>query len=215
MRSRVHALFTTAFVAAFTLTACGDDGPTGVQGDPLTEAEVQAVLTAVGAVFGSIEGPSSSPAMDGVPGPSAAPVAVEETFSFTADCPLSGSMGAAGALSGTYDDETGDSDLSYELAITHNGCEVMSDDQETSVVVDGDPSLVIDMDTEFSETVFSIAGSYTGGISYTVSDGREGSCSINLNFSISATEGGGAQNSVSGTVCGISGNHFQAYNPTT
>lgn len=209
MRSR-SAFIAAAFVfGAGALSACGDDGPTGVQGDPLSQEEVQAVFAALAGAFSQVGVPSASPAMDGVPDPSAAPVAVDEIFDFTSPCEVSGSLTAVGAVSGTVDDETFDTDLSYQLAITPDGCTVTN--QENTLVVDGDPSVAIAMDMEFTETLFAVSGSYTGGLAYTTGDGRAGSCSINLTFDVSANANGGSQQSIRGQVCGIAGNHFQAF----
>lgn len=204
MGSRRFALSAAIVFGAATFAACGDDGPTGVQGDPLSQEEVQAVFAALSGAFSQVGVPSASPAMDGVPSPSMAPQAVNETFDLTSDCEVSGNVAAVGAVSGTVDDETFDSDLEYQLTITPNACTVSN--QENTLVVDGSPSVAISMDMQFSETVFAVSGTYTGGLSYTTSDGRAGSCSINLNFNINANG-----QSVSGQVCGIAGNHFQAY----
>ncbi|NNM32522.1 MAG: hypothetical protein HKO53_05630 [Gemmatimonadetes bacterium] len=209
MRSR-RVLPVAAFVlGASSLAACGDDGPTAVQGDPLSQEEVQAVFAALSGAFSQVGVPSASPAMDGVPQPSAAPVAVDETFDFTSPCEVSGDLTAVGAVSGTVDDETYDSDLTYQLAITPSGCTVPHGGN--TLTVDGNPSVAIAMDMEFTETLFAVAGSYTGGLSYSTSDGRAGSCSINLNFDISANANGGGEQSISGQVCGVAGSHFQAF----
>ena len=209
MRSRRVSLLAAFVTGAVTLAACGDDGPMSVQGDPLSQEEVQAVFAALSGAFSQVGVPSASPAMDGIPQPSAAPVAVDETFDLTLPCEVSGDLAAVGAVSGTVDDETYDTDLTYQLAITPNACAVPH--EENTLIVSGDPSVAISMDMAFTETLFSVAGSYTGGLSYTTSDGRAGSCTINLNFDISANAGGGGGQSVSGQVCGIAGSHFQAF----
>ncbi len=214
MRVRLrHLLPALSLAAAASLAACGDNDPTGVQGDPLSQSEVQAVFATLTGAFSSLGSPSASPVMDGVvPQPSAAPVDVAETFDLSIPCAVSGSMAAVGSLSGVVDDETFDTDVSYALTITPAGCTVSS--QETTVVVDGDPSITIMMDMVFDETSFLIDGSYRGGLAYTTNDGRAGSCGINLNFTISANPSTGAsEQSVTGKVCGVSGNQFQAYMP--
>ena len=204
MGHRRFVLSAAIVFGASAFAACGDDGPTGVQGDPLSQEEVQAVFAALSGAFSQVGVPSASPAMDGVPSPSFAPEAVNDTFDFSSNCEVSGTIAAVGAVTGTVDNETFDSDLDYQLTITPNACTVTN--QQNTLVVDGNPSIAISMDMQFSETVFAVSGTYTGGLAYSTGDGRSGSCTINLSFNFNANG-----QSVSGQVCGIAGNHFQAY----
>ncbi|MGI9629029.1 MAG: hypothetical protein ACR2QM_19515 [Longimicrobiales bacterium] len=213
MFARTRTTFLTASIAMLPgFVACGGDDPTGVQGDPLSEAEVQVVFAALAGAFSSVGTPSQAPA-DGPLVPSFAPVDVTQTFDLSSECVGGGTIAAGGSISGTTDDESFAMDLLYDLTLAPSGCTVA--DEETSIVVDGAPNIRIIMDILLNDLTLSVAGSYEGGIEYTTADGRAGSCGINLAFSVTANNSSGAsEQSITGNVCGVSADQFEVYGTT-
>lgn len=197
-------LVTVAMLAV--LSACGgDDDPLGVNsGDPLTEEEIEAVFFAISDAFAEL---SFAPAQAG---PARATVSVSESFSGSAPCAEGGSISANGSVSGTADDETFVLDLAYQLRMTPSACAVPT--ETNTVTLDGSPYLQLDMDFLLTETVIDVTGSYSGGIAFTSSDGRSGSCAFDVDFSVNANlDAQSGTSSASGTVCGVSAQGLQAW----
>jgi hypothetical protein len=188
------------------LAACGgDDDPLGVNsGDPLTAAEIQAVFLAISESFNEMNSGASAA------GPARAPVAFSQSLSGSATCPEGGSMAGNGSASGTVDDETFVIDLTYQLRLSPAACAVPT---ETAIItLDAAPYVQLDMDFLLTETLIDISGTQSGGIAFTSSDGRSGSCAFDIAFSVDADlEGGSGTSSVSGTVCGVSAEGLQVW----
>lgn len=189
-------LAATLMVSA--LSGCTDD-PLGVNsGDPLTPAEMQAVFAAISSTFSRL---GVTPAAAG--GPALATVSVSESFDTSAPCESGGSIDASGSANGTVDDETFELDVSYQLRMTPTGCMVPT--EEGTITLDGAPYIQLNMDFMLSETQIAVSGTETGGIAFTSSDGRSGSCAFDITFNVTADfEGSSGSSSVTGTVCGVS-----------
>jgi hypothetical protein len=191
-------------LATLSLSACGDS-PAGLEGDPLSEAEIQAVLNALNGTFSSI---STSPTQS-APSPASPALAetvVDQSFETSVACPEGGSIGASGSLSGTFDDETLASDLRFDLTFAPDGCVVVA--PETIITVGGSIGFVLDM--LLDDTQIDMSGSQQGRFSFTTDDARSGSCSIEVSFSTTVDQSTNqVEQSVTGTVCGISASHFQ------
>lgn len=181
------------------LSGCGGDDPLGVNsGDPLTQDELQAVFIAVTEVFSTL---NVAPTAAG--GPARTTVSVNESFSASAPCDQDGSIAANGSANGTVDDVTFEIDVTYQLRMTPNGCVVPT--ETGTVTLDGAPYIQLDMDFVLTETQIVVSGTETGGVAFTSSDGRSGSCAFDVNFNVSANlEGGAGSSQSSGTVCGVS-----------
>jgi hypothetical protein len=172
-------------------------------GDPLTEDEIQLVFLAISDAFSNL---SFAPAA----GPARAQISVNESFNGSAPCSEGGTISANGSANGTVDDVTYELDLTYMLRMTPNGCAVPT---ETEVItLDGAPYLQLDMDFLLTETTIEVSGSQSGGIAFTSTDGRSGSCAFDVQFTTTANldtlEG---TSSASGTVCGVSANGLQVW----
>jgi hypothetical protein len=191
--------------AAFALAACGgDDDPTGVgnTGDPLNEAEIQEVFTAL---FGALDAIAFSPPT----APAQAPVTFSQDFQATnAPCETSGTINLIGGVDGTFDDMTGAFDFSFTLTMTPSSCTVPT--SSGSITMNGAPNLVFLLDyAGASEDTFTADGSYTGGVSYSTSDGRSGTCQFDVDYSADVDfTTSTIQQSTSGTVCGVSASQF-------
>ncbi|MHC4986769.1 MAG: hypothetical protein ACYTFO_11535, partial [Planctomycetota bacterium] len=71
---------------------------------------------------------------------------------------------------------------------------------------------VFDADFTLDENTVSATGTEKGGFRFTVSDGRSGTCGIDLSFDISVnTSGSSLSSSTTGTVCGRSADAFVAF----
>ena len=175
---------------ALLASACSD-GPT-TSGDPLDEAEAQAVatelLTQGFGVFGSL---GSAPLASA--GAQVAPFSL--TFDQSAACPNGGSISVSGSISGDIDEQTSAGNLQMDITQGINGCVVVYDGD--SFTVNGDPNITYQGDIEFSQTAISGTFDMEGGFSYEASDGRRGGCGIRLSVNFS-------NQSASGQICGLS-----------
>ena len=192
-------------VMVSSLAACNDD-PLGVNsGDAMTPAEIQAVFSAISETFSTL---GVAPAAAG--GPARAIISVSESFSESAPCEVDGSVAAEGSVSGTVDDETFLLDLNFRLRLTPNGCVVTT--ETNTVTLDGAPYVQLDMDFQLTDTQIVAIGTQTGGIAFTTSDGRSGSCAFEVTFNVTADlEGQAGSSSVSGAVCGVSASGLQVF----
>lgn len=184
---------------ATTLTACTDD-PVGVNsGDPLTEEEIQAVFFAISEAFASFEqGAAAAPG-----GPALVTVSVNESVSGTAQCEGGGSISGTGSASGSATDEPFEVDVAYRVRLDLSSCEVPTEDG--SITLDSAPHIQLDMDFLLTETVIEVGGDQSGGIGFTSSDGRVGSCLFDVSFDVAVDLGAQSGSSqAAGTVCGVS-----------
>ena len=196
-RSTLPCLF-----AALSLAACGD-GPAALEGDALSQAEIQAVLSTLNGTFSSI---STQPTHAASTAPALAPTVVDQSFDTSVACPHGGSIGARGTLIGTFDDETLASDLQFEITFAPAECVVAT--PETHITVGGSIDYLLDM--VLNDTLIDMSGWERGRISYTASDGRSGSCLIDITFSTTVDQSSSqVEQSVSGTICGMPASQFQ------
>lgn len=193
-RSSIRALMTMGIIA---FGACGDSTDVGVD---LTEQEATALAGAVlqSAVLASNNVPGG-PAPVG--GPQAAPVAFDGEVSFTAACPLGGSVAVDGSVDFQGDNETGQGRLELAVSHEHNGC-VVESDGGLVFTLDGSPRVTLGLVLEndgLGQLVWT--GSLAGVIDW-ANEGREGTCAIDLDFAGAASD---VEDSIAfgveGTVC--------------
>jgi hypothetical protein len=190
---------------AVSLAACGGD-TTGT-GDPLSEAEATELAEAL--VEGGFVGFAQQAAPMGAPGAEAATITV--TLNETYPCNDAGGTGTvtmAGSVSVNVNEETGVGAFEFNYTMAPHGCTV-----PTSGVlvftVDGDPNIRITGDFDWTETSASGSLNYGGGFAWDASDGRSGTCGVDLtanyNFTWSSTSSSGSA-TMSGSVCGVTVN---------
>ncbi len=183
---------------ALTIVACGDD-PTGVNsGAELTSAEVAAVIAALGTAFDSV-GVSAAAA------PAQTPIVVNQSFDVSVPCE-SGTLRVSGSIAGSVDDVTFDSDITTTVSWDPNAC-VVSDGTNT-FTVDGAPHIDLVLNLTSTQDALTLSGTETGGFSFTSSDGRSGSCTLDVTFSI-LTDSTGITSTVTGTICGLDASAIQ------
>ena len=198
MRRMSTSLIGLTTALTLTVVACGDD-PTGVTaGDELTSSEVTAVLAALSSAFASVGAGAQA-------GPAQAPISVSETFDVSVPCE-SGTLDVSGSISGTVDDVTFDTDLTTTVRWDPNAC-VVSDGTNT-FTVDGAPYIDLALDLTSTQDLVTVSGTQSGGFSFTSSDGRSGSCSIDVTFSI-VTTATSVDATVTGTICGQTASGFE------
>ena len=198
MRKMSTSLVGLTTALTLTVVACGDD-PTGVtSGDELTSTEVAAVLAALGSAFDSVgAGAQAAPAQ--------APISVNESFNVSVPCE-SGTLAVSGSIAGSIDDVTFDTDLTTTVRWQPNACVVS--DGTTTFTVDGAPRIELVLDLTSTQDVVTVSGTETGGFSFTSSDGRSGSCAVDVTFSI-VTTATSVDATVTGTICGQNASGFE------
>jgi hypothetical protein len=211
MNRTLRAVTSLSLGLVVFLAACGSDSPTGVNsGDQLTDAEIQALLSELGAVFEQTGGGFTASRHSGLAAAPAARITVEEGFDVSVPC-QSGSVGVDGSVNGWVDDQTFEAELAMAFNWTFNACLVPA--ETITITVSGeDPSIALDMDFLLTEEEISLSGTLNGGFSFVTSDEREGSCSIEITSDASynsTTQT--ATSSSSGTVCGVSASRFQTF----
>lgn len=187
---------------ALTVVACGEDATGVTSGDGLTSAEVAVVIAALGSAFDSVGVAAQQVA---AAGPALAAINISENFSLSVPCE-SGTLDVSGSMDGTVDDQTFAMDATLEVSWDPNGC-VVSDDINT-FTVDGAPRVTVTLDISSSEDIVSISGTETGGFSFTSSDGRSGSCAIDVTFSL-VTTATSVDSTITGTICGLQASSFE------
>jgi hypothetical protein len=106
-------------------------------------------------------------------------------------------------LEGQMDDETGEGTLSFMLTQIHEGCVGEADDG-TVFTLDGAPSVTAQLDMEVAEEMLAFDGSFMGAVDWTAADQREGTCTIDVTFSMDVNAGmQSGSTTMQGSVCGI------------
>ena len=199
MRKVSTSFIGLATALALTVVACGDDELTGVgSDDELTATEVAAVLAAFGSAFDSASGAAQA-------APAQVPESVNENFDVSIACE-SGTLGVSGSITGTADVETFISDLTTTVSWDPNACVV--GDGTNTFTVDGAPAVEVVLHLTSTQVALTVTGTETGGFSFTSSDGRSGTCALDVTFSI-ATAPTGVERVVTGTICGLEADIFQ------
>ncbi len=198
MRKMSTSLIGLTTALTLTVVACGDDATGVTSGDELTSTEVAAVLAALGSAFESVGAGAQA-------GAAQAPISVSENFNVSVPCE-SGTLNVSGSISGTVDDVTFDTDLTTTVRWDPNAC-VVSDGTNT-FTVDGAPYIDLALDLTSTQDLVTVSGTQSGGFSFTTSDGRTGSCSMDVTFSI-VTTATSVDATVTGTICGQNASGFE------
>ncbi len=199
-----------ALAAGITLSvvACGDDdGPTGsTTGDALTAVEAQELASEVlGVLFslGFTGSPSVVAPIDGPAGPIVRfglAAAAEPIPRTTASCNGGGSVTVSGNVSINSSGTSSTFDILEEI----NNC-ATSSGSGTTFTMNGDPNIRMTGSVSIDgQTSITLDLNMNGGIRFSTSDGRSGSCSISISMggTISLSNPDPNAISVSGTVCG-------------
>ncbi len=197
MRKMSTTLIGLTTALTLTVVACGDSLTGVTSGDELSSTEVAAVLAALGSAFETVGAQAA---------PSQAAISVNTDFDVTVECE-SGTLKVSGSVAGTFDDETFESDLSTTVRWEPNACVVSDESTGKTFTVDGAPRVELVLDITTTLESVTVSGTQEGGFSYTSSDGRTGSCAMDVTFSIVTTESS-VDATVTGTICGLAASGF-------
>jgi hypothetical protein len=166
-------------LAVFGLfTACSDSG--GASGDALTTAELSELTgTLMEPMFDLLFGPTLAAPM--IPRAASAPV------SDNIECDEGGSLSISGDISDT---ESGGGTV--DLTETINSCEEAHGEVVFTMV--GDPNITMTGSGDDTSGSLSI----NGGFTYTATDGRTGSCGVDVDATLTGTT-----ISFDGSICGV------------
>lgn len=223
MRSRL-AILTLAL--AVPLAACGDDNGVGLSGDPLTDAEAQALAQIVMSqgLEASQEAEAAASAARAA-GTSGAAVPIDAQVDVTTPCILGGTYNVVGSLDGdvTFSgEEIQTLDATYSLQHTHTDCgvPVQVEGSEVEFTLDGHPNVTHTYDISVdSGSSVELAGDIEGAVDWATDDGRSGTCPITIAIDVSGfslTETTGSLSvGVNGLVCGVSISQSLTVEPET
>ncbi len=207
MRILSRSLIGLTTALALTVVACGDS-LTGTDSgvDELTNAEVAAFVDVFFGAFDAAE--ADIDAQENAAAPAQAP----ESFSFSAEVSVaceSGSVDATGSVDVTFDAGTGHEEGRFEVSVDPMSCVV--GDGTNTFTLDGDPRVDIVVDFTVDGDGEHIEGTMNGGFSFESSDGRSGSCAIDVSFSFVSDGVSAGVTTVSGTICGLNADTFEAF----
>jgi hypothetical protein len=193
-----------ALVASVGFAACGDS--TDVVIGELTEAEAQDLAGVVlFARFSSTGNIPTQPALS-PDGPQAIPFSFASEFEGVVQCDLGGSVNVAASFEASGDTDSEAGHVEYSMTQVHDACVVMSENDRTFTLW-GNPSMNVAFSVDNDgQGVVEWGGSVQGIIDWET-DGREGSCSVQLEFAGRTELDVSATASMNGTVCGFSIDH--------
>ncbi len=200
MRKVFNSFIGLSTALALTVVACSDTATGVTSGDELTSVEVAAVMAALGSAFESV-GVAPPVAV----GPALAPISINESFNESIPCE-SGTLDLSGSMTGSVDDQTFDIDIMMDVSWDPNACVVT--DGTNTFTVDGAPRVDLTLDMTSTQDALTLSGTETGGFSFTTSDGRSGSCALDVTFSV-VTVGSNVTSTVTGTICGHPASSFE------
>lgn len=203
LASRPRFISTTLTAAALAfLPACGSDSPTGDTGDALTMIEAQELVTAFFDLLELIDIPPLET------GPAAVPAAVpygdlyDDVISGQMECDGSGFASLQGLITGDVDDPAGTADITATATATFVDCVHIG--ETSTLTIQGNPNIGIMADIVITEATIDITIEIDGGLSYTATDGRTGTCAMDLTVTASASSAGVVEG-LTGSACGING----------
>jgi hypothetical protein len=181
-----------------TLAACDDS--TGPESGGLTASEASALALAVdNASSASVENPSEpSMSLSPSPGPALSVTTRTDEFEFDLHCPRGGTTSLRGDHVLVIDTDEGFITVDITASKGHSAC-VFRTDQGVDITVDGVLEFVAER--ELREGLLSASQTHSGSLEYSTSDGKTGTCSIDISTSFTLTPGA-ASRTILGSVCG-------------
>lgn len=193
MRAKLIALTLTA------LAASGCDSTT----DPstsLTQAEIRAIVLAMDDAGLEVvdRHQSGAPYFNLTPTrPVADIIQHEGSFSFSRECDLGGTAAIAGDASYRMDTDAPTIDVGMEAIATYVGCEFESDN-DIGIILDG--AVTFAADRHAGVGLVSGTQSYVGTLEYDMSNGKQGTCLIDVEAAFSL-EQAAASRTITGSIC--------------
>lgn len=200
---RIRSLMVPTLAATMlSVSACGGDDPTGNSGDSLTPLEAQALVSAFFLALDGIDiplldtgGPAATPYGDVYP----------DVIESQDECFGGGSTTVDGLITGDVDEQAGTAVISAEADVDFINCVVPT--ETVAFTLNGDPDVHLSADIDISETAITIDIAMAGDVAFVGSDGRSGTCAIDLSVAAGASPNGVNQ-TLLGSACGTSANNF-------
>ena len=188
-----------ALIGAVGFAACGETSDLVM--DELSEAEAQDLAGVV--MLATFNSTGSVPQPAGVSGPQAVPFSFAAEFDADVECPLGGLANVAASLEVSGDTESEAGSVEYSMTQIHDACVVMSESGRTFTLW-GAPSMNVAFTVENNGLgVVEWAGSAQGSIDW-MTDGREGTCAVQMEFDGRQEGEAALAAEMLGTVCGFS-----------
>lgn len=131
-------------------------------------------------------------------------------FSFSGACDLGGTAALSGEGSWAIDTNAGTIDFDATATGTYVGCSFETD-KDVEIELDG--SVAFAADRHLEQGLISGSQSYEGSLDYLTSDGKEGTCPIDVSAEFSLSQNN-ASRTVNGSVCGQSVNATTTWTKT-
>jgi hypothetical protein len=199
-RTRLLAIPVLA-TSLLALSACGGDDPTGNSGDALTAAEAEFFVSELFGALSLIQ----IPLLSGVPAQTPYGDVYPDQIDASDQCGGGGLASIVGTITGDVDQQAGTGDINIAATVDFDDCIVPG--ETVSFTVNGNPDIGMTADISITQTAITIDIGANGGVSYVTSDGRSGSCSMDLAVAASSSSAGISQ-SLTGTACGQNANTF-------
>jgi hypothetical protein len=197
-----RSTFVMLLTASVGVAACGSDNGTEPTGDPLTQAEAEALAGILMSQSYQGADPGALPVADG---PQLVPVSIETTVDVTVPCALGGGIAVHGTLTIVGDSDVEGGTIDYVVTQTHADCVAQDMENQLIFTLNGNPDMTTDLHlTSDPLGALTLDGGISGTLAWVTGD-KSGSCGIEITFEGSADPGTGAASSlVSGMVCGVS-----------
>ena len=184
-------------VFAMLVSSCGKS-PTQVS-DQLSQQEALALYSEISvAISQALANVSFSGAA--ARSPSAITQAYSGSMKSTAPCNAGGAIDVTGTYNGSIDTDAGTYSYDYQMTMVPNACKASGG--ASQFTIGGDPNLTISGAYHFDGTTYDYTYNQQGGVSFTTSDGRSGSCQISYTTTV-AYDGVKSTAEVKGSICGI------------
>lgn len=203
LRPRAAAAAAATLALLLSVSACGSDSPSGIEGDALDAAETAQLV----AQFFDVLDLVNIPLLDtAIPAAGAQPAATpygelyDDQIDGVGECQGGGSASVSGLITGDVDQQAETADISVAATADFAGCVVPG--ETVTFTLNGDPDVAISADIAITSTSVSIDINADGAVAFVTDDGRSGSCTLDFGVSGSATSSGGIETHT-GTVCGL------------
>jgi hypothetical protein len=196
-----HRLFRAAALLSAALAAAACDGRGTGPGAPLTQADAASLSRAVFSVAGGF---ANGSVPTGARGNRTVLANGSSTFSFSFDtsqpCAPSGSIGLAGAVSGSADVASQAAQVQVNVTVKHQGCTVETDNGAT-FKLSGDPAIDVALTaTAGAAGVTTLHATEKGAFTWERGSGSSGRCAVDVTADLVP----GTRNvRLTGTFCGF------------
>lgn len=193
---RTNTVRTILLAASMGLVACGE---TDLIPGELSQAEAEDLAGVL--MFTTLDATASEPA-PAAAGPQLAPYVHEDAISTTVECPLGGTVAVSADVRVEGDTDSEAFAAHYGMTQVHHECGVASENDRRFTLW-GAPDLTLDLLVGSNgQGVVEWGGSVVGAVAW-VSDGREGTCEVSLEFSARVEAETSVDAEMAGVVCGF------------